>query len=256
MGVRTASGSRYLTVITVLGVACAVAVAQAGTLTSRDVGAVMGATPLSARTLATLRGRYVATDGVVYFGLELVSRWTQANGSGLTVGTNVNLGIQGDGRPALTVGSFAHETGGRGSPQGPSAGTITGNPIAGVDGIGQGIQTTGNDNVIKNTAVINLGAGATGTSGHTNGPRDISVATAGGEGQVAFNPSGVTIAIAVPGQGLIQQTLGTQGLGQSAQVLSSANTVLNQMSLNVGFGNAGGFSAAQLGAILGTLKGL
>jgi len=66
----------------------------------------------------------------------------------------------------------------------------------------------------------------------------------------------VTVAINVPGQGIIQQTLGAQGLGQSAQVLSSANNILNQMSLSVGFARTGGFSAAQVGAILGTMKGL
>ena len=241
------------------GALCATTVAaHAETLRGRDVGLIAGHAPLSAHALSGLRGRYVAPAGVVYFGLQIVSRWTQANGAGLSVGTNVNLGVDGHGHPHLSVGSFSTETNGHGAAGSAGTGTITGNPISGVAGIGQGIQTTGDGNVIKNAAVINVAAGAPDGSPPpgSSGAQDLAVTGAGGRGSVVFNPNSVTVAINVPGQGIIQQTLGAQGLGQSAQVLSSANNILNQMSLSVGFARTGGFSAAQVGAILGTMKGL
>ena len=255
-GIRVLRSAVWLVVA---GAFCATAVAaHAETLRGRDVSLIAGQAPLSAHTLASLRGRYVAPEGVVYFGLQIVSRWTQADGSGLAVGTNVNLGVDGNGHPHLSVGSFSTETNGTGGASSAGAGTITGNPIAGVAGIGQGIQTTGDGNVIKNAAVINVMAGGAdgSTPPESSGPQNLSVTGGGGQGRIVFNQNSVIVAINVPGQGVNQQTLGAQGLGQSAQVLSSANNVLNQMSLSVGFAHAGGFSAAQVGAILGAMKGL
>ncbi len=248
--VRIMAAGATLSVLTVA--------AHAETLHGRDVSVIMARTPLSARALSNLRGRYVASGGVVYFGLEIVSRWTQADGAGLSVGTNVNLGIDGEGHPHLSVNSFSHETGSNGGASSSGHGTITGNPIAGVSGIGQGIQTTGDGNVIQNAAVINVTSGAAGGSGPSgpSGTRNLSVVGGGGQGSVEFNANSVIVAVNVPGQGVIQQTLGAQGIGQSAQVLSSANNILNQMSLNVGFAKSGGFSAAQISTILGAMRGL
>ncbi len=238
---------------------CGTAIAaRAETLNGRDISLVTSRAPLSPQALAALRGRYVASDGVVYFGLQIVSRWTQANGSGLAVGTNVGLSLDSQGHPHLSVGSYSTQTGGTGQADTSGQGTITGNPISGVSGIGQGIQTTGNDNVIKNVATINLVSGRPGDAPPSGGggAPDLSVAGGAGQGRVVFGPDSVIVAVNVPGQGVIQQTLGAQGLGQSAQVLSSANNILNQMSLSVGFAPTSGFSAAQVGAMLGTLKGL
>ncbi len=255
-GVRVLRGAARLVAA---GAFCATTVAaHAEMLRGRDVGLITGQAPLSARALSALRGRYVAPEGVVYFGLQIISRWTQANGSGLSVGTNVSLGVDGHGNPHLSVGSFSTETGGAGGAGSPGTGAINGDPISGVSGIGQGIQTTGDGNVIKNAAVIDVTA--VGPDGPPpsgpSGPRNLSVRGGGGQGRIAFGPDSVIVAIDVPGQGVIQQTLGPQGLGQSAQVLSSANNVLNQMSLSVGLARTDGFSAAQLGAILGAMKGL
>lgn len=232
--------------------------AHAETLRGRDLSLIAGQVPLPAHALSALRGRYVAPEGVVYFGLEIVSRWTQANGAGLSVGTNVNLGVDGNGRPHLSVGSFSAETTGHGGSGAPGTGTISGNPISGVAGIGQAIQTTGDGNVIKNAAVINVASGSPqgSASSGVSDAQNLAVRGGGGQGSVVFNPNSVVVAINVPGQGVISQTLGAQGLGQSAQVVSSANNILNQMSLSVGFAHTGGFSAAQVGAILGALKGI
>ncbi len=242
-----------------MGALCATTISvQAATLFAPDLGPITARPPLSARALSGLRGRYVGSDGVVYFGLQMVSRWTQADGSSLAVGTTLGLGLDSGGRPQLAVNSFSTKTAGTGEPAPQGTGTIQGNPIAGVSGVGQGIQTTGNDNVIKNSAVINVGPAGPGyeMGGAAVGSANIAVANGAARGRVAFNGDSVIVAVNVPGQGLIQQTLGTQGLGQSAQVLSSANNVLNQMTLSVGFARPGVFSAAQIGAILGTMKGL
>ncbi len=251
-------GVRGATRLMVAGALCLSAMAaRAETLRGHDVSLIAGRSPLSAQVLAGLRGRYVAPGGVVYFGLEIVSRWTQADGAGLSVGTNLALAVDGHGRPHLSVGSFSAETQGTGGASPKATGTITGNPIAGVDGIGQGIQTTGDGNVIRNAAAINVVAGGpTGSGLESSGVRNLAVAGGGGQGSVVFHPDSVTVAVNVPGQGLIEQTLGVQGLAQSAQVLSSANNILNQMSLSVGFAHTGGFSAAQVGTILGAMKGL
>ncbi len=241
------------------GAFCAMAVSvQAATLFAPDLGLITDRIPLSAHALSALRGRYVASGGVVYFGLQMVSRWTQANGSSLAVGTTLGLGIDGGGRPHLTLHSFSTKAAGTGSPALQGTGAIKGDPVAGVSGIGQGIQTTGNDNVIKNTAVISVGAAGSGFDAGSpgGGPANLAVANADAQGQVVFNGDSVIVAVNVPGQGIIQQTLGAQGLAQTAQVLSSANNVMNQMSLSVGLARSGGFSAAQIGAILGTMKGL
>ncbi len=242
-----------------VGAFCATTVsARAATLFAPDLGPITAHPPLSARALSGLRGRYVGSDGVVYFGLQMVSRWTQADGSSLAVGTTVGLGLDGGGRPHLTVNSFSTKAAGTGGTVTGGTGTIQGDPVAGVSGIGQGIQTTGNDNVIKNVAVINVGTSGPGfdAGSAAGGPANLAVANGDAQGSVAFNGNSVIVAVNVPGQGVIQQTLGVQGLGQSAQVLSSANNVLNQMSLSVGFAHSGVFSAAQIGAILGTMKGL
>ncbi|HUW98234.1 MAG TPA: hypothetical protein VMV40_05240 [Acidiferrobacter sp.] len=229
---------------------------HAGVVNALSVGLPATVRPLPASVLRTLRGGYEAGNAVVYFGLQMVSRWTQADGASMAVGTNVSLGLK-DG-PHLSVSSFEGGGGTSGFAVGNTPGrSISGNPTQGVSGIGQSIQTTGDNNVISNRAMVNVvsntGADA---GGATTGPTNV-VQTAGAAlGSVTFRQNSVVVAINVTGQGLVQQTLGTQGLAQSAQVLSSANNILNQMVLSVGFSPITGLSGAHLQTILASMKGL
>lgn len=216
-------------------------------------GLPSSARPLPANVLAQLRGRFEASNSIVYFGLEMQSHWVDGSGNGVTVGTDISLSLKG--ADPLVINSYAQNTGSGIKKKTTQNRQITGDPLASVSGVGQSIQVVGDNNTIRNVSAVNVASGATRLSA-VDGQKDVTDRSGAATGQVRIINNTVSLGIHVPGQGFVQQTLGAQGLAQSAQVLSDANNVLNQMSLSVGLRAVKGISGVQLNELLLSLHGL
>lgn len=228
--------------------------AQARLIDRADVGLPVGVQPLAARVLTHLRGRFETSNEIAYFGLEMLSHWVDGAGQGVTVGTNIGMSLNGS--HPLSINSYSQNSGsGAFETTNTQHRTISGDPIDAVSGVGQSIQVAGDDNVVQNTSVVSVTSGG-GAPTFTNGTGNLTDNADGATGQVTIINNTVVVGINVPGQGFVQQTLGAQGLAQSAQVLSDANNVLNQMSLSVGLSAVKGISGVQLNQILASLHGL
>lgn len=228
--------------------------AQARPIDNARVGLPLGAQPLAAAVLTHLRGRFEANDEITYFGLEMLSHWIDGAGKGVTVGTNIALSLSGS--HPLSINSYAQNSG-SGVFENKSIPNrqISGNPLSSVSGVGQSIQVVGDDNTVQNDSIISVTTGS-GTIAGSSGTVDVTDHAGGATGKVTVINDTVTVGINVPGQGFVQQTIGAQGLAQSAQVLSDANNILNQMSLDVGFNAVKGVSGIELNEILSSLHGL
>ncbi len=208
-----------------------------------------GMAPLPARVLAQLRGRYVNDNEITYFGLAMQSTWSDAAGT-VHVGTSIGFGLQGSRQVSIT--SYATEGHGTTTPASGDR-TISGVPLGAVAGVGQGIQVIGTGNAVHNAAAIDV---VTGTPPSPPPGPGGTPTVAGSAGGVTITPDAVTVAIDLPGRGLAEQTLSAQGLMQSAQVLSDANTVTNQMTLTVGLQQVSHLSVGALTQILASLHGV
>jgi hypothetical protein len=222
-------------------------VAHAHTL----VGLSRGASRLSVNALAQIRGRYVSGSEVTYFGLAMTSQWTDAAGSA-TVGTQLVLNLQG--RHRLSLSTYGSRQGTvDGSVQGGSGYRSVG-PLASVSGVAQSVQLMGRRNVVNNSAAIDI-VPTSQTASLVSTPTRVGRLRSG-DGRVVIGANSVSVGMQLPGRGSVAQTLSTQGLMQNAQVVSSANTVLNQMILTVGLKSVSGVSNLAVGQVLASLRGV
>lgn len=197
-----------------------------------------GASPLS--SIDTAHGQ------VTYFGIEMVSTWTQNNGAqGASVGVSAGFDLS---HGTVTIGQWSSSTGG-GLSTTPGTGSISGSSAANLSsGVGQNIQVAGNGNTISNAASVQVGASfAPGIVPTTSTCTDQCTVTIGA--------NGIGIGISTP-QGTVLQSIGPNGILQSAQVTSDANSINNQLSAQVRVTPSNSFNPGSLLPILQTLGGL
>lgn len=189
------------------------------------------ADPLAYRSAASAASPLAGVTGtgpIVYFGVSMTSAWNvTSNGvtQGVQIGATVNFDLQ---NHTMTATSWSGSQNG-----GLPAGTPTGNSVDGAPptanmstGVGQNIQVAGNGNVIANQATVAYGTGpyAPATTPSTN---DCGAACA-----FQIGPGGVSISISTA-NGIVSQSIGPNGVQQSAQVWSDLNHISNQLGVNV-----------------------
>jgi len=185
---------------------------------------------------------------VTYFGVDMVSTWTQSGTSG-TQGVSAGLDIGFDlAHGQVTIGKWSSSTNG-GLPTTAPTGSIAGSGASNLSsGVGQNIQVSGNGNTIDNTAVVTVGSvGAAVLVPTTN--------TCGAQCTITVGRNGAAVGISTP-QGSVLQMIGPNGILQSAQVSSDMNTITNQLGVHVQMNGSPSFSAGSLLPILQTLNGL
>lgn len=199
---------------------------------------------LSDPELAQLRGRYVLPDRIISFGVTMTSVWQ--NSAGQVIGAQVNLNIDGQSQPSLTVTAIDQNVGTGNVATG--TGQVNGGAGLGtVQGIVQSVRTAGDLNNGLNDLNINItrnGGGSVSSSGEawsggynrSNVAGAVSIRAVGGGLQMAITPTN--------GQGFSQQQIGGGSIAQQADISGSLNTVHNLATLNVALRDAPGLSNA------------
>jgi hypothetical protein len=206
------------------------------------------ASPAQRGSLNPLSSISAREGTVTYFGVEMVSTWTQAGANGAQ-GVSAGLDLDFDlatGRVSIAKWSSS-TNGGLSNAQasGSISGSVNDNFSSGID---QNIQAAGNGNIIANTAVVTVGSvGAAVAFPATN--------TCGSQCAITIGPGGAAVSIQTP-QGNVLQAIGPNGILQSAQVLSNMNTIDNQLGVHVQMSAAPTFNAGSVLPILQTLTGL
>lgn len=215
------------------------------------------AAPSAARTNVvsglTDAGLLAGGGQVVYFGIELVSQWqsTGQNQGRLSAGAALGVNLGDPQRPQLSGVQWTSAQGESMPGSTANGNTVNGAPLANLGGgIGQSIQVAGNGNAVVNQAQIDIGSS----------PPTLPVPTPNGNPctpacNTTMGASGMGVSITVPG-GTIAQTVGPNGILQSAQIRSDLNQITNSLIMRVQVAPASGLNVGQLSTVLQGMQGL
>ena len=186
--------------------------------------------------LAGMRGRYIAPNQILSFGVQMSTTW-QTPGGGIvsTVTFQVNPQFQ----PTITV-ETRPQAASTPQPQAgatsPSSSVVTAGGIGNVAGVTQTIQTAGNSNDAANNIQLNLTsspqaapANANGNTIVITGPGRYAQTQGNTKTTVVLDNNGLALNLSMPGGGSALQQVGSQGLRQSVQIISDLNMVRNSM---------------------------
>ena len=187
-------------------------------------------------TTAVTPGVSGAIAGNVVSGVtvSLASAWERPDQNGVLGGysAGASLSLDASGNVSVSTASWNSKIG-AGLQTVPTTGTVSGAPLAGLTGIGQGIEVAGDGNSVLNVLHVDNGASSTISVPRGTAPCGASCSVSVG--------SGFGLAINGPG-GAVQQAIGPQGLFQSVQLTSDFNTVINTMNVHVTPGTSAGLA--------------
>lgn len=239
---------------------------QPATASLPDIHMFNDADEMSDVELSDMRGRYVGTGEILYFGVEIYTQWQTQDGRTLNAGLNMTVDSQL--RPTITIVTQNTSPQGGVSASQAAAGqnsvSISGG-IGNVSGIGQSIQIGGDGNSIKNDLNMNIDLHASSSPIKSAAANGIALNGAGStviDGNnttttVTLSGNTLSMAINVPGQGQVMQQLKSgSGFLQSAQIGGDLNRIHNTININAGLSNPAGISAGGLQSSLDSLRGL
>lgn len=227
------------------------------------------AVELSDEVLAGMRGRFVSSGTILYFGVDMVTQWLTADGS--LQSSAINLSVDKEYRPTIT---FVTQT--TPSSSGATAATATGagnvtisGGLDNVSGIAQSIQIGGDSNTIRNGITMDITLNASESNSKAGVPAGTPLTSAGttvipGEGSsttFTLSDNNLAVMVDVEGQGQVLQQLkgsGSAGFLQSAQIGGDMNMILNTIAINAGLtgGSGGGGSTPGIQGSLRSLQGI
>lgn len=196
---------------------------------------------LSDAELAQMRGRFVDQGKIMFFGVQMSSKWRTAAGEQLTAGGTLRGDLRGASptvsfEPHLTVGDSA-------SMSSVGNGTVVHDAGTGdARGVVQSIQAGGNFNAAANDLQIDvLDAAGQGMSGGTGGASSAQRRLPSGTRMaVSSGAEGIGVKLQVPGMGNVSQAIiPSRGLRQSIQLSSDAQQVRNLTRLQLYMGDRG-----------------
>lgn len=192
--------------------------------------------------LAALRGRFIiGNHAVAYFGVNMLSAWS--NPDGLQMQGGATLGLYFDAPGAQPRTSFTPTmTIVHGAPPAQSADAATRSVdaagLANVGGLLQGVQIAGDGNQAVNAATLRVTTSAPRAPDAV--PATVSqpfaASTHAGDARIAlaFDPTrGVSVELGVAGQGLVAQWIRAGSVGQSVQLTADGQTVANVLQLDL-----------------------
>lgn len=219
------------------------------------------ASEVSDDDLAGMRGRYIAPNQILSFGVQMSTTW-QTPGGGVvsTVTFQVNPQFQ----PTITIETTPQAGSSPQTPTSapPSTAVVTAGGIGNVAGVTQTIQTAGNSNDVANNIQLNLSSSSQSVSsasgGNTiviTGPGTYTQTQGSTKTTVVLDGNGLALNLSMPGGGSVLQQIGDQGLRQSIQITSSLNTIQNSM-LAIAQLKTPMLGTETLGRTLNSLQGL
>lgn len=217
--------------------------------------------------LSTMRGRYVpGPSQIVYFGVEMITRWQTMEGRGVDAG--LNLSVDSQLNPTITVVNLEHTNQGDSTALQPA---VSGNMVSinsgGLTegrGVTQSIQIGGDGNAVRNDVGMNITfsqgdapiVDGAGLQLNTVGSQTINNSN-GSITTVSLDRNGLKLAVDVPGQGQVLQQLRTgNGVFQGAMIGGDLNRIHNAISINATLRSMPGLNIASMQSALDSLKGM
>lgn len=220
--------------------------------------------------LSEMRGKFVAPNGVSYFGLALQSSWQSSDGVTTVATLLFNLsfaaGALGGAKPQLLVGwsRNCEDCGDAAmdvaSPKGVNA--VVPDGLNSVNGVVQSQVLNGTDNSVRNSMTISvLPAGQTSphsAAGLTEVTSSRSERFADGDIiRFILEPGQIALAISEADGDLVRQSVGSE-LNQAAQHVllnSSFNSIDNALGITVGLSELQQADQMQVQSALSAMKG-
>lgn len=231
-----------------------------------DMSVFDQATEIPDSDLGHMRGKFVASGQIMYFGVEMVTQWQAANGEMIAASANLNVNLanntpQVSFQPTITVEQNGVAS--NGAAHGTAVAT-GGGGLENVSGVVQSIQAAGTFNGVNNSIGMNVeilpGQGGGQLPSLPGGPLSASVTTPSGTmATVDLASTGMRVAVAVPDQGQAIQQIRSLGMGggqvmQSVQLGGDLNQIHNMINLNVQMNALSSDLAARSANVLSGLK--
>lgn len=237
--------------------------------TSVHAGGTLMLREIPDEALSEMRGRFIASGQIVYFGIEMVSRWQTQTGEAMLAAGRLVMDFRHDPAAPPRVGFR------------PTVALVTDNPTArlprntrqqalgsgfeNVTGIAQSIQVAGNRNSVSNGIDMNVSVESSDSFTTTPAASDASalasIETKNGISAVAkMAENAVGVYLKIPGQGQVYQRIcgsrcgSGQGLLQAIQVSGDLHQITNRMSVDILFRSTESIPRTQFGSALQQLR--
>ncbi len=229
-----------------------------------DVGVFANAVELDDSELEQMRGKFVSTGQISYFGLEMQTQWQTGSGDVLSAGMKMDVSLPnaGNSKPVVNLSptvSIVTASDKVDEPDfkipvqpGLTPGSdlkISSNGLNNVVGVVQSIQAGGDENQINNSIEMDVVIESTSSNNTTSEAlslmpffaqettEDGSLALAGA------NENSIQVYTYVPNQGeIIQRISGANAAGgqimQSARVIGNQHRIVNTMTITANFSAA------------------
>tara|TARA_R110002050_G_scaffold9504_3_gene33487 strand:+ start:4976 stop:5851 length:876 start_codon:yes stop_codon:yes gene_type:complete len=238
--------------------------ASAGILPS-DISVFAQAEELSDNFLGNMRGKFVSSGNIMYFGVEMSTQWRTSVGETITATANLDVNLSNN-EPQVTFTpnitteqdntlqtatiNGTSEVGGAGA-------------LDGVSGVVQNIQVAGTSNGIANSIGMNVqrlsGPSINQPTGVTS-DKSMSVQTVSGStATVSMANNALGVSVVVPNQGQTTQQIRSLAMGggqvmQSVQLGGDQNQIRNMINLTVQMNALSSTMNARTGDVLTAMR--
>lgn len=211
------------------------------------------AQPVGDDEMGQMRGRFVAGDRVLYFGLVMQSSLATQDGNSLSAGLAFAINFK-SGTPKIVTDLTWATQNGPGTADLGGSGGFGRTPLGGISGgIGQVIQVTGQGDQAFNLATLDLTNSTPGPllpDGIPNGT------PCGGSCQSSIQNNALRVLVAMPGQGSADQSIGPAVIIQGIRLNGDMAQASNTMSMVLQLAQPTGLDTLGISTILQTIPTL
>ena len=190
--------------------------------------------------LALMRGRYtVGGNSVAWFGVTMISTWTDPAGRTLQGGMTLGLDFsQGGDQPQVSftpVVSITDADAPLPSSAGDGARHIDGSGLENASGLVQGVQIAGDGNAASNFAHLRVREGDRAPAGAAAplGGQNLSSRIGDASVLAGFDGGNARVLLQIEGQGAVEQWIRSGSVGQLVQLSGDGHDASNRLQLDL-----------------------
>lgn len=250
---------------TLCGGALFIANAASGGILPSDISVFAQAEEISDNSLGNMRGKFVSSGNIMYFGVEMVTQWQTSAGETITATADLGVNLSNNTpqvtfKPSITAEQSVTSSGATNSGSSVVGGA---GGLDGVSGVVQNIQVAGTSNGVANSIGMNvqqISGPVTNQSTGIANENTMSVQTASGStATVSMVNNALGVSVSVPSQGQTIQQIRSLAMGggqvmQSVQLGGDQNQIRNMINLNVQMNALSSSMNARTGDVLAGLK--
>lgn len=218
--------------------------AQAATTASTDFSdsAFQNGRQLADHELAQLRGKAVNSREILFFGVEMSTRWQTSAGEDIHARANLGFDMAG-GQPTPQFSTHITATTPEAYAAYQHAMSDTTPVLDGgsfnAEGVVQLVQAGGDFNSANNAFWVDVGQDVANSNHQPANEKLIETTPGGAQVTIGRQAGGLGMMLSVPGAGVVSQEIrSSRGLHQSIQLISDHQQISNMTRLNVQLGSS------------------